>query len=149
MPLQLTRDQVDEIVAHARDQTPLECCGLVGGRADRGMHVYRARNLEQSRVRYTIHPEDQLRIEREIEDDRGWELLAIYHSHPMSDAYPSPTDVAHAVESGYGEFTRFIIVSFAEPGPAGGALLLAARRPYQGGPAGHRGRPRARVRWRP
>ncbi len=115
MPLQLTRDQVDEIVAHARDETPLECCGLVGGRADRGMHVYRARNLDQSRVRYTIHPEDQLRIEREIEDDRGWELLAIYHSHPMSDAYPSPTDVAHAVESGYGEFTRFIIVSLLNP----------------------------------
>ncbi len=115
MPLQLTRDQVDEIVAHARAETPIECCGLVGGQGDRGLGVYRARNLEQSRVRYTIHPEDQLRIEREIEDDRGWELVAIYHSHPMSDAYPSPTDLGHAVESGYSEVTRFVIVTLMEP----------------------------------
>ena len=115
MPLQLTGDHIEEIIAHARDESPLECCGLIGGQGDRGLDVYRARNIERSRVRYTIHPEDQLLIEREIDDKRGWELVAIYHSHPMSDAYPSPTDLSRAVESGYSEFTRFIIVTLMQP----------------------------------
>ena len=38
---------------------------------------------------------EQLRVFREIEA-RGWELLAFYHSHPHSEAYPSPTDRARA-----------------------------------------------------
>jgi proteasome lid subunit RPN8/RPN11 len=31
-------------------------------------------------------------------DDRGEDLVAIYHSHPSSQAYPSPTDRAESVD---------------------------------------------------
>jgi len=31
-------------------------------------------------------------------DDRGEDLVAIYHSHPASQAYPSPTDRAESVD---------------------------------------------------
>lgn len=115
MPFQLSRNQYDRIVAQARAEAPLECCGLIGGRGETALKVYPARNADQSRVHYTIHPQDQMRAERDIEDEHGWEISAFYHSHPRSDAYPSPTDVREAVESGYSEYSRFIIVSLMNP----------------------------------
>ena len=56
-----------------------------------------------------------LNATRDIEDVQGWDISAFYHSHPRSDAYPSPTDVREAVESGYSEYSRFVIVSLMNP----------------------------------
>ena len=82
----------DEIVAHSREEAPNECCGMIGARDGAATSVYRARNAEESPLRYTVHPTDQLRIMDEIEH-RGEELAAIYHSHTGSPAYPSQTDI--------------------------------------------------------
>ncbi len=83
---------IDEMVAHARSEAPNECCGMVGGREGVPVAVYRAANAEASPLRYSIAPDEQFRLMREIED-AGDELVAIYHSHPKSAAYPSQTDV--------------------------------------------------------
>lgn len=83
---------LDEIVAHAREEVPNECCGLVGGRDGAAATVYRARNEFASPTRYNVHPQDLIRIVNEIEAV-GEELAAIYHSHTRSEAYPSQTDV--------------------------------------------------------
>jgi [CysO sulfur-carrier protein]-S-L-cysteine hydrolase len=83
---------VDEIVAHAREEAPNECCGLVAGRADAAIEVFRARNEMASPLAYNVHPQDLLRITGEIES-RGEELAAIYHSHTRSPAEPSQTDI--------------------------------------------------------
>ena len=115
MGLELTREQLDDMVAHARDEEPLECCGIIGGAEDRALATYRTRNIDESQVHYTIHTEDQYKVMREIEDVQGWDVIGFYHSHPMSEAFPSPTDVRHAVESGYSEVSRFLIVSLADP----------------------------------
>jgi [CysO sulfur-carrier protein]-S-L-cysteine hydrolase len=90
--VRITRSLLDEIVAHARDDVPNECCGMVAGRNGEATRVYRARNAEESPFRYVIHPSDQFRIMTEIED-RGEEITAIYHSHPKSPAEPSQTDI--------------------------------------------------------
>jgi [CysO sulfur-carrier protein]-S-L-cysteine hydrolase len=83
---------VDEMVAHARAEAPNECCGMIAGRDGTATSIHRARNAEESPLRYVIHPTDQLRIMEEIEE-RGQELAAIYHSHTGSPAYPSQTDI--------------------------------------------------------
>ena len=115
MPFHLTCAQYDRIVAQARAEAPLECCGLIGGQSETALKVYVARNADQSRVHYTIDPRDMLNATRDIEDVHGWEISAFYHSHPRSDAYPSPTDVLEAVQSGYSEYSRFVIVSLLNP----------------------------------
>jgi proteasome lid subunit RPN8/RPN11 len=73
------------------------------------VRVFRVTNTEASPFMYVMDPRQQLRIMDEI-DAAGWELLAIYHSHTRSAAYPSRTDVELAF---YPE-TAYLIVSIAD-----------------------------------
>lgn len=90
--MRIDHRMLDEIVAHAREDAPDECCGMIGARDGRAVSLYRARNAEASPLRYFVHPQDQFRIMERM-DERGEELGAIYHSHTNSAAYPSQTDV--------------------------------------------------------
>ena len=108
--MKLARSLVDEIVAHAREDLPNECCGMVGGADGAARTVYRAENAEGSPLRYSIDAKEQFRLMREIEE-AGEELAAIYHSHTKSPAYPSQTDVNLA---GWPEAV-YLIVSLADP----------------------------------
>ena len=90
--LKLDRSYVDEIIAHARQDVPNECCGIVAGRNGDATKLYRAVNAEASPYRYNVDPKDLLRIYRDLES-KGWDVLVIYHSHTHTEAYPSPTDV--------------------------------------------------------
>jgi proteasome lid subunit RPN8/RPN11 len=92
MTLQLPQTMMDEMIAHATDDLPNECCGIIAGKDAVATRFYRTGNAEASPFRYNIDPRDLLRIEREM-DAEGWQVLVIYHSHVASDAYPSPTDV--------------------------------------------------------
>ena len=87
---------VDEIVAHAREDLPNECCGLVGGVGEEARSVHRVENSAASPLRYEMDPKGQLDAYNAIEG-AGEELIAIYHSHTKSPAYPSQTDVNQAV----------------------------------------------------
>jgi len=103
----------DAIVAHARAEAPNEGCGIVvgdkpaagGGAARRWVPV---RNAAQSPVRYSIHPQDLLRLTIET-DDADEVFWAIVHSHVASPARPSPTDLR---ESHYPD-SLYILVSLS------------------------------------
>lgn len=90
--LTLPAEFIDEIIAHAREEAPNECCGIIAGVDGTATRLFRARNSEASPYRYSVDPKDLFRIYRECEDN-DWNFLAIYHSHTASEAYPSPTDV--------------------------------------------------------
>ena len=90
--LRLPAAMRDEMVQHAIEDLPNECCGIITGHDGTATRFYRCRNAEASPFRYNIDPRDILKVEREM-DDQGWHVLVIYHSHVASDAYPSPTDV--------------------------------------------------------
>jgi len=106
----IEKHYIDEMIAHARQEAPLECCGVLGGRDGRVLELYQATNAEHSRYCYDIERQELFRINREC-DENGWQFLGIYHSHPDSAAYPSPTDVERALwpESLY------FIVSLSNP----------------------------------
>jgi [CysO sulfur-carrier protein]-S-L-cysteine hydrolase len=88
--MRIAQELLDEIVAHAREEAPNECCGLVGGAEGRATSIHRAENLYPSPLRFEVaNPVPLLRAIEEA----GEELVAIYHSHTRSAAYPSQTDV--------------------------------------------------------
>jgi proteasome lid subunit RPN8/RPN11 len=88
--VRIPRNLHDEIVAHAREDVPNECCGLMGGRDGEITSVHRAENLFASPLRFEVA--NPVRLLNVIED-AGEELAGIYHSHTKSQAYPSQTDV--------------------------------------------------------
>jgi [CysO sulfur-carrier protein]-S-L-cysteine hydrolase len=94
--MRISQSLVDEMVAHAREDLPNECCGMVGGSGDEATQVIRVGNSATSPLRYEMDPQEQYNALKAIEDGGG-ELLAIYHSHTKSAAYPSQTDVNQAV----------------------------------------------------
>jgi proteasome lid subunit RPN8/RPN11 len=109
--MRIAADIVDEVVAHAREDAPNECCGMLGGSDGRATTVYRATNAEASPLRYSIDAREQFDLMRRIED-AGEELVGIYHSHTRSAAYPSQTDVNLA---GWPDAV-YVIVSLEGPG---------------------------------
>jgi proteasome lid subunit RPN8/RPN11 len=94
--VRISQQLIDEMVAHAREELPNECCGMVGGRDSEATAVIRVANSAASPLRYEMDPQGQYDALKSIEDGGG-ELLAIYHSHTKSAAYPSQTDVNQAV----------------------------------------------------
>lgn len=90
--MRIPRELVDQMVQHARADLPNECCGMVGGKDGEATTVYSLENAEASPFRYSIAPGDLYKTIKAI-DEAGEELVAIYHSHTKSEAYPSQTDV--------------------------------------------------------
>lgn len=119
-----------EIMAHARAALPHEACGLLAGsRAEgRATDFHPARNEHASPLRYSVDPEDLVRITFAIEDS-GAELVAIVHSHVGSPAVPSPTDIR---DSRYPD-TLQLVASLADP-DAPPAVTLRAWRVSEGSP---------------
>jgi proteasome lid subunit RPN8/RPN11 len=105
----LPRTLAQELVAHAIADLPNECCGMISGQGSDALVVHRAANTEASRFMYVMDPHEQLRIMNEI-DAAGDDLVAIYHSHTRSAAYPSRTDV----ELAFFPEALYLIVSLAD-----------------------------------
>jgi proteasome lid subunit RPN8/RPN11 len=111
--MRMAQALVDEMVAHARGDLPNECCGMVGGRDGAATSVYRARNHFESPLRFGVDSDDLFRITQKEMPARGEELVAIYHSHTKSAAYPSQTDLNEAQNSWPDAI--WVIVSLEDP----------------------------------
>jgi proteasome lid subunit RPN8/RPN11 len=108
--LDLDRGTYDALIAHARSDVPYEVCGLLASSNGRVARHYVIPNAARSMTFYSMEPKALLRAMNEI-DEKEWELLAIYHSHTHTEAFPSPTDVELAA---YPD-TAYLIISLQEP----------------------------------
>ena len=94
-PVRLPHRLHAAVIAHAREGKPEEVCGILRGRGLEAFEVIRGRNIAPERIEnYTVDPQTLLR-QFEFED-AGDEMMGIYHSHPISPAYPSATDAWNA-----------------------------------------------------
>jgi proteasome lid subunit RPN8/RPN11 len=111
-----------DMVGHAFDGLPDEACGLLAGDPTTGRVevFYRCRNAAGSSRIYEVEPVDHLRADRDAEA-RGLEIVGVMHSHTHTDAYPSPTDVAQAVDPSW----HYVIVSLRDEAPVLRSYLLA------------------------
>jgi proteasome lid subunit RPN8/RPN11 len=82
----------EAIITHAREGKPEEICGLVRGAGLQAQEAIRATNVAQERIEnYDIDNKTLLYFATH-ED----EMVGVYHSHPVSAAYPSATDAWNA-----------------------------------------------------
>ena len=107
--MRITRGRWDELVSHAREEAPNECCGLVRLREGTVESVTRARNERASPYGYSLDPTTLLDAFNATE--AGYEV-GVYHSHPRSPAEPSQTDINLAE---YPEYLYLIVSLAAEP----------------------------------
>ncbi|MDP1809489.1 MAG: M67 family metallopeptidase [Actinomycetota bacterium] len=106
----ISQELVDRIVAHARQEAPHEVCGMLGGSGVTATRVYLTDNPDASALTYSINPREAFSVIRQMRDD-GVDFIAVYHSHPATEAYPSPTDRAKAGDSDL----IYVIVSLRRP----------------------------------
>lgn len=113
----------EEMLAHLQACYPEEGCGLVAGADGWSRRIYPVENRLHSPVAYEMEPLAQIRAMLALED-KGWELVAIFHSHPNGPLYPSPSDVAQAY---YPDAIQIIVSLNSNPdGMPGTAAFIIA-----------------------
>lgn len=123
--VEVRQSVLDDLLAHARESMPEECCGILIGHRGRIERSARARNQLKSTTRYVIEPEDHFAAIRGARAT-GEAVVGFYHSHPSSEPVPSPTDEQEAAYAGH----CYLIVS---PGGQGAAPQVRGFRLDDGG----------------
>ena len=118
--LRLGLDVYRQIVAHCLDRLPEEACGLLAGPHGQSTAevCYPVANVDASARTYTVDPLGHLRADRDA-DERGLEIIGVFHSHTHTDAYPSATDVDKAPDPEW----HYVLVSLRH----GGAVVRSFR----------------------
>jgi len=80
------------MIDHARREASVECCGILGGKDETVQKSFEIKNVESSPVQFLMDPREQLNVFEEMEET-SMDMVAIYHSHPHTIAFPSETDV--------------------------------------------------------
>ncbi len=121
--LKIPFDILHDMIAHARELAPHECCGILSGKNHLVVEHYRITNIlatmsEQELSRFEgaklsdlkqLSPEERADIAFQMDaremamaqrDIRAKELdlVGFYHSHTFSPARPSQTDITIAME---------------------------------------------------
>ena len=84
------------VYEHCTGRYPKEACGYLAGNKAIVEKVYPMVNVEDSPIGYSMDPKEQLQVEKQMRN-QGQQLVAIYHSHTSTNAYPSPVDVRLAI----------------------------------------------------
>jgi proteasome lid subunit RPN8/RPN11 len=89
----ISKEIQDRLIEEAKEKSPREACGILAGRGNRVEKVYKMTNVsEKPELCYYMESREQLKTMKELRNS-GWEMVGIYHSHPETEACPSPRDV--------------------------------------------------------
>ena len=105
----ITREVVEEMIKHAIEEYPRECCGMLAGKNQTINRLFKTKNNAESKDLYELDPLDQVKAFEEI-DRLSLKLLGIYHSHPDHPCYPSGLDRSQA----FYPDTAFFIISLLD-----------------------------------
>ena len=79
------------LTEHAETEKPNESCAMLFGNDNLVSEIFLTKNIRESPVSFTISNEQLIEGYKTAEEKKV-EVIAIFHSHPNSDAYPSNTD---------------------------------------------------------
>ena len=117
--LHILKNLYDEMLSHCRESCPNEACGILAGKENKASKIYKMANIEKSPVSYFMDSKEQFKVMKDIREN-NLEMVAIFHSHPSSPAYPSNKDLNLA----FYEDSIYIIVSLIESEPAVKGFLI-------------------------
>ncbi|MCP9442160.1 MAG: M67 family metallopeptidase [Nitrospira sp.] len=121
--LVIPRAIIDDMIAHAKELAPHECCGLLAGTGGIVGRIYRITNIvamegaqhlssfdtakaahlerlspaERAEIAFVMDMQDFSAAKKDMRQ-RGLDLLVVYHSHPHDPARPSVTDIKIATD---------------------------------------------------
>ena len=110
--IRISQKFIDQMIEHSKSEDPNECCGILAGTNGDVYKLYKIRNSSPSPYRYVMDPQEMLTSIQDA-DENGIDLVAFYHSHTPSPAYPAETDTRMAVESGWVDFC-YVLVSLED-----------------------------------
>jgi proteasome lid subunit RPN8/RPN11 len=87
---------LEVIDAQTRGDAPRECCGLLVGDGERIHEAVPTRNVAARPTRYEIDPVDYFQVMRAARAE-GLRVMGAYHSHPLTQPLPSPSDLAEGL----------------------------------------------------
>ena len=93
--IKITETHWEQMYAHVDKTAPIEACGFVAGSKNLSRQVYPITNSLHSATKFQMAEAELVSTIHRIQE-KEWDLLAIYHSHPQGPAQPSPTDIQEA-----------------------------------------------------
>ncbi len=114
---------LDDIIDHAKQLVPYECCGLLAGTDGIVSRLYRIKNIvamegaqnlssfdaakiahlerlsptERAEIAFVMDMQDFSAAKKDMRNN-GLDLQVVYHSHPHDPARPSVTDIKIATD---------------------------------------------------
>ena len=117
--LNIAKNLFDEMISHCKEAHPNEACGILAGNGEEVFKVYKMANIEKSPVSYEFDSREHIKAIRDMRENNHT-MLAIFHSHPSSPAYPSAKDMNLA----FYEDCIYVIVSLIEKQPVVKGFLI-------------------------
>ena len=108
----IPKEIFEEMLLHCKEAYPNEACGILAGNGEEVFKVYKMSNIEKSPVSYEFDSREHIKAIRDMRENNH-KMLAIFHSHPSSPAYPSAKDMNLA----FYEDCVYVIVSLIEQEP--------------------------------
>lgn len=94
--LEIPKKIFEQMVNYAKAQAPVESCGILAGSNGKVQRFYEMINTDNSTDHFMMAPQEQFKAVKDIRSS-GLEMLAIYHSHPVTPARPSAEDIRLAL----------------------------------------------------
>ena len=110
--IKITNLILNEIIEYSKNSLPAEACGYLAGSGDVLSVCYKIRNVDDSPEHFTMDVSQQFNAYKDARKN-GFEIKAVFHSHPSTPARPSEEDKRLA----YDQNIFQIIVSLAEDNP--------------------------------
>lgn len=109
----ISRELLDEVISFCKEAYPNEACGILAGKGNEVLKIYKMANIENSPVSYLTDSGEQFKVIKDMREN-NLSMVAIFHSHPSSAAYPSLRDVNLA----FYHDSAYVIVGLTEKEPA-------------------------------
>ena len=95
--MKILKKVIQQMACHARQEAPLEACGYLASKDALILAAYPLANIDKSNEHFSFDPKEQFAAVKDARA-KGWEICAVYHSHPASPARPSQEDIKLAYD---------------------------------------------------